>query len=113
MARSKKSTPGKPDDQKKEPFQKSSGLIFPVGRLNRLLRQSRPARPISGDAAPYLAAVLEYLTFTILEKASDCMALDETAGTQEKIRAFNIDDESPAWNGDTKKKRGVKNIRDR
>ncbi|KAJ1205823.1 hypothetical protein NDU88_001249 [Pleurodeles waltl] len=47
-----------------------AGLQFPVGRVHRLLREGSHAEPVDPCAPAYLAAVLEYLTFEILELAS-------------------------------------------
>ncbi len=44
-----------------------SGLIFPVGRVSRLLRKGKYASRIGGASGIYLAAVLEYMTAEILE----------------------------------------------
>ena len=35
-----------------------AGLIFPVGRCNRYLRQGRYAQRLGGNAGVYMAAVL-------------------------------------------------------
>ena len=48
-----------------------AGLQFPVGRVNRYLRQGRYAARIGGGAPVYLAAVLEYLCAEILELAGN------------------------------------------
>lgn len=47
---------------------KQCGLVFPVGRVHRLLKTSRATRVprISVSAAVYLASVLEYLTSSSL-----------------------------------------------
>ncbi len=38
-----------------------AGLVFPVGRIHRLLRKGNFAERIGGGAPVYLAAVMEYL----------------------------------------------------
>ena len=48
-----------------------AGLQFPVGRVNRYLRQGRYAARIGGGAPVYLAAVMEYLCAEILELAGN------------------------------------------
>jgi len=49
---------------------KRAGLHFPVGRIQRKLRQSKQAKRVSEGAGIYLAAVLEYLTAEVLELAA-------------------------------------------
>ncbi|XP_051142180.1 uncharacterized protein LOC127259075 [Andrographis paniculata] len=48
-----------------------AGLNFPVGRIERLLREGNPATRFSAGAPVYLAAVLEYLALEVLELAGD------------------------------------------
>ncbi|SCV71187.1 BQ2448_2775 [Microbotryum intermedium] len=48
-----------------------AGLQFPVGRINRLLRQGNLAQRVGAGAPVYLAAVLEYLAAEILELAGN------------------------------------------
>uniref|UniRef100_UPI00398F1068 histone H2A type 2-A-like n=1 Tax=Pristiophorus japonicus TaxID=55135 RepID=UPI00398F1068 len=47
-----------------------AGLQFPVGRVHRLLRKGNYAERV-GAGAPYMAAMLEYLTAEILELAGN------------------------------------------
>lgn len=48
---------------------KRAGLIFPVGRVHRLMRKGRYAERIANAAPVYVASVLEYLTAEIIELA--------------------------------------------
>lgn len=53
---------------------KRAGLNFPVGRINRMMRNNRYAERIGAGAPVYMASVLEYLTAEILELAGNAAA---------------------------------------
>eukprot|EP00915_Cephaloidophora_sp_WS-2016_P004690 GHVH01006252.1.p1 GENE.GHVH01006252.1~~GHVH01006252.1.p1 ORF type:complete len:149 (-),score=19.56 GHVH01006252.1:145-534(-) len=61
----------KPIGEKKETRSAKAGLTFPVGRIERHLKNGRYAKRIGAGAPIYLAAVLEYLTAEILELAGN------------------------------------------
>ena len=46
-----------------------AGLVFPVGRVSRMIRQTRLAPRISSTAGVYVSAVMEYLAAEIVELA--------------------------------------------
>jgi len=46
---------------------RKAGLLFPVGRIARLMRDSQVAPRVSEGAPIYVAAVLEYLASELLE----------------------------------------------
>ena len=48
-----------------------AGLQFPVGRVDRLLRNGNYSERVGAGAPVYLAAVMEYLSAEILELAGN------------------------------------------
>ena len=53
--------------EKRKSRSERSGLVFPVGRIHRLLKKRNCAARVSVDAAVYIAASLEYLTAELVE----------------------------------------------
>lgn len=50
---------------------KKAGVIFPVGRCNRYLKQGRYAERVGGSAGVFMAGVLEYITAELCELAGN------------------------------------------
>lgn len=68
-------TPTQSQRIKKRPKSSRSlkaGLEFPVGRIDRFMKQREFADRIGASAPVFIAAVLEYLAAEILESAGDC-----------------------------------------
>ncbi|XP_063165128.1 histone H2A-beta, sperm-like [Candoia aspera] len=53
-----------------------AGLIFPVGRIDRFLRKGDYAERIGSGASVYMAAVLQYLTYDLVDVAGNIAAGD-------------------------------------
>ena len=51
-----------------------AGLIFPVGRMCRKLRQGRYSTRVGMGGGVFMAAALEYLTMEIIDLAGQCAA---------------------------------------
>ena len=49
-----------------------AGLIFPVGRMCRKLRQGRYSTRVGMGGGVFMAAALEYLTMEIIDLAGQC-----------------------------------------
>merc|ERR1712098_100186 len=51
-----------------------AGVVFPVGRVNRMMKQGRFAKQLGAGGAVFMAAALNYLTSEILELAGEITA---------------------------------------
>ena len=51
---------------------RKAGLVFPVGRCARMIRQGRYAKQVGVGGGVFMAAALEYLTMEILDLAGQC-----------------------------------------
>ncbi|NXS11366.1 H2A2 protein, partial [Neodrepanis coruscans] len=59
----------KPGNASRKSKSAKAGLLFPVGRVYRLLRRGNYAERIGSGAAIYLTAVIEYMIAEVLEAA--------------------------------------------
>lgn len=66
--------PAKPGSQRKSGKKSKNvrgearaGLLFPVGRLNRLIKHGRYSQRVSSSAGIFMAGVLEWLTAEVIE----------------------------------------------
>ena len=66
-----KSKGGRGSDKKNVSSSAKAGLLFPVGRVGRYLKQGKYASRTGAGAPVYMAAVLEYLCAEILELAGN------------------------------------------
>ncbi|KAJ7672640.1 histone-fold-containing protein [Mycena rosella] len=57
---------------KRRTLSSRAGLVFPVGRIHRLVKDGNYAKRVSTASAVYLAAVLEYLVAELVELAGNC-----------------------------------------
>jgi histone H2A len=60
------------EDKEKNTIHKRAGLLFPVSRVLRLMKQGRYADRISTNSAIAITSVLEYLTAEVIEVSGGC-----------------------------------------
>lgn len=71
-----------------------AGIVFPVSRFNRHLRDSRKSKRVGAGAPVYLAAVLEYATNEILEMSEKQLGKKrKRISPMEIMRAIRADQE--------------------
>jgi len=77
-----------------------AGLLFPVSKFNRHMREARKSKRVAAASPVYLAAVLEYATTEILEMAEKELGKKKKRITPlELSRAIRKDDELAALFG--------------
>ncbi|OMJ74189.1 hypothetical protein SteCoe_26943 [Stentor coeruleus] len=70
---------------------KKAGLIFPVGRVLRIMKQRRYADRISPNCAVSICAVLEYLTTEILDIAGErTLSTESDVASKKMIKPRHI-----------------------
>ena len=79
----------------------NAGLLFPVGRIHRLLRRGMYAKRVGTGAPIFLAAVMEYLANETLEDAGNAARIDK----ETKIKPKHIS-QLDIWNTKEAKKSG-------
>ena len=91
---------GKPAKKKSTSRAEKAGLLFPVSKFNRHMRDSRKSKRVAAAAPVYMAAVLEYATTEILELAEKELGKKKKRITPlELTRAIRKDDELAALLG--------------
>ncbi len=62
---------GKNTRQKSRTGQSKAGIVFPVGRIGRYLREGRYAERVGQSGAIFMAATLDYLIQELLELSGE------------------------------------------
>ena len=70
-----------------------AGLIFPVGRIARHMRKARVASRIGAGAPVFVAAVLQYITAEVLDKAKGTLKSGAKRITPRYVNLGIMDDE--------------------
>lgn len=76
-----------------------AGLVFPVSKINRHLRDSRKSKRVGAGAPVYLTAVLEYVTTEILELAEKQLGKKKRISHVEVMKGIRKDEELNALLG--------------
>ena len=91
MAKSKE-----PEDSSKKKSKSRSekaGLLMPVSKLNRHLRESGRSKRVGAGAPVYLAAILEYAAAEMLELAGNELGKRKRITPQDLMKAIRADEE--------------------
>lgn len=83
---------GKPK-KKSIPKATRAGLLFPVAKVNKHLRQAKKAKRVGGGAPIYLAGVLEYASAEVLEAAINGMGKRKRITPADIVRGVRSDRE--------------------
>lgn len=80
---------------KKKSLSKSAraGLVFPVAKVNKHLRQAKKSKRVGGGAPIYLAGVLEYAAAELLEMAMAGMSKRKRITPVDILRGVRSDRE--------------------
>lgn len=70
-----------------------AGLVMPVSKLNRHLRDCRRAKRVGAGAPVYLAAILEYAATEVLELSGSDLGKRKRITPQDVMRAIRNDEE--------------------
>ena len=70
-----------------------AGLTMPVSKLNRHLRDAKRTKRVGAGAPVYLAAVLEYAAYEVLELAGERLGKRKRITPQDVMHAIRNDEE--------------------
>lgn len=80
-------------EEKKPSRSQKAGLIFPISRLNRHLRDAGRTKRIGAGAPVYLAAVLEYVANEIVEAAGNDLGKRKRITPSDLLTGIRSDEE--------------------
>lgn len=72
---------------------KKAGLVFPVSRISRHMRDMKRSKRIGAGASVYMAAVLEYAAAELLESAGGALGKRKRITPTDVMRAIRNDEE--------------------
>ena len=91
MAKSKE--PEESSKKKSKSRSEKAGLLMPVSKLNRHLRESGRSKRVGAGAPVYLAAILEYAAAEMLELAGNELGKRKRITPQDLMKAIRADEE--------------------